>query len=53
MSGFSRGVGAGLFNLFVLFGFIGEPAPTGLLDKIEFPNFPILKLSAFICVCLP
>ena len=28
-------VGAGLFNLFVLFGAIGEPATTGLLQMVE------------------
>ena len=33
--GFYRGVGAGLFNLFVLFGAIGEPAPTGLLKMVR------------------
>ena len=33
--GFSGEVGAGLFNLFVLFGAIGEPAPTGLLKIVQ------------------
>ena len=28
-------MGAGLFNLFVLFGAIGEPATTGLLQMVE------------------
>jgi hypothetical protein len=33
--GFSRGVGAGLFNLFVIFWAIGEPTPTGLLKMVQ------------------
>ena len=34
MLGFYGGVGAGLFNLSILFEIVGEPAPTSLLKMI-------------------
>ena len=37
--GIFRGVGAGLFNLFAAFKYVGEPAPTGLLRMVQDLSF--------------
>ncbi|MCU0547360.1 MAG: hypothetical protein MUE44_35240 [Oscillatoriaceae cyanobacterium Prado104] len=37
--GVFHGVGAGLFNLSAVFKAVGEPAPTGLLEMVQYLSF--------------